>query len=49
VTWWLWLMLAAWLTLSVTIGLATAALLDRHYLNDPTDEYPLYTHEEDDS
>jgi hypothetical protein len=39
VTWWLWLMLAAWLTLSVTIGLATAALLDRHYLNDPTDHH----------
>jgi hypothetical protein len=39
VTWWAWAAVAAtvWLTLSVTIGLATAALLDRHYLNDPTD------------
>jgi hypothetical protein len=39
VTWWAWAAVAAvvWLTLSVTIGLATAAWLDRHYLNDPTE------------
>jgi hypothetical protein len=41
VTWWAWAAVAAvvWLTLSVTIGLATAAWLDRHYLNDPTDHH----------